>query len=242
MSRADEQTKTGRQGAEGVLRIFSAVPGATRLVLIRHGEAVCNVSSVVGGPKGCTGLTDLGRRQVVALAERLEEGGELRDAVALYSSPLPRALETAALLRGAVGPAGRPLEVRQEDDLSELRPGESDGMTWQEVIDTFGLPDWDVSADQPIAPGGESWVTFVSRAAAMVRALAQRHAGQVVVAAVHAGVIESSMVHFLGVPREVQRKGWLRIQHASMTTWEYVPDDDRWILLRFNDACGVPLV
>ncbi len=234
-------TATGRQGAEGVLRIFSAVPGATRLVLIRHGEAVCNVSSVVGGPKGCTGLTELGRRQVAALARRLGETGELRDAVALYSSSLPRALETAALLRDVVGPAGSRLEVQAEDDLSELRPGESDGMTWQEVIDTFGLPDWDLNADAPIAPGGESWTTFVPRAAAMVRTLAQRHAGQCVVAAVHAGVIEASMVSFLGIPREVQRKGWLRIQHASMTTWEYVPDEDRWILLRFNDAYGVPL-
>jgi probable phosphoglycerate mutase len=241
VTRPDERGATGREGAEGVLRIFSAVPGATRLVLIRHGEAVCNVSSVVGGMKGCAGLTELGRRQVAALAQRLVESGELRDAVALYSSPLPRAQETAALLRGAVGPAGSPLEVRQEDDLSELRPGESDGLTWQEVIDTFGLPDWDVSADVPIAPGGESWSTFVPRAAAMVRIVAQRHGGQSVVAAVHAGVIEASMVHFLGIPREVQRKGWLRIQHASMTTWEYVPDDDRWILLRFNDACGVPL-
>ena len=31
-----------------------------------------------------------------------------------------------------------------------------------------------------------------------------------------------------------------RIAHASMTEWEWVAAEDRWILLRFNDACGVP--
>jgi hypothetical protein len=24
-----------------------------------------------------------------------------------------------------------------------------------------------------------------------------------------------------------------------MTEWAWVPDEDRWILLRFNDACGI---
>ena len=38
----------------------------TRLVLVRHGEAECNVAGIVGGPQGCTGLTDLGRVQAAA--------------------------------------------------------------------------------------------------------------------------------------------------------------------------------
>jgi probable phosphoglycerate mutase len=231
---------TGREGAEGVLRVFPPIPGASRIVLIRHGEAVCNVASVVGGAKGCTGLTDLGRRQVAALVDRLEETGELRQAAALYSSLLPRAIETAELLRGVVGPAGVRPEVQQEEGLNELLPGQSDGLTWQEVIDTFGVPDWDSDETLLLAPGGESWAAFVPRASAAVRELAERHSGELVVAAVHAGVIEATMINFLGVPRQVYRRGWLRIQHASMTKWEWVPSEDRWILLRFNDAFAVP--
>jgi 2,3-bisphosphoglycerate-dependent phosphoglycerate mutase len=231
---------TGREGAQGVLRLFPPSPGASRIVLIRHGEAVCNVESVVGGLKGCTGLTDLGRRQVAALVGRLEATGELREATALYSSVLPRATETAELLRGVVGPAGMRPEVRQRAGLNELLPGQSDGLTWQQVVDTFGVPDWDADETRPIAPEGESWSTFVPRASAAVRDLADRHRGELVVAAVHAGVIEATMIAFLGVPRQVYRRGWLRIQHASMTKWEWVPSEDRWILLRFNDAYGVP--
>ena len=88
----------------GVLRIFPPAEGASRIVLVRHGEAQCNLNHVVGGLKGCTGLTDLGRRQVAVLADRLYESGELRDATALYSSVLPRAVETAERLRPVVGP------------------------------------------------------------------------------------------------------------------------------------------
>ena len=93
----------------GVLRIFPPDEGASRIVLIRHGEAECNVNRVVGGLKGCTGLTDLGRRQVAVLADRLYESGELRDATALYSSVLPRAVETAERLRPVVGPGPKAL-------------------------------------------------------------------------------------------------------------------------------------
>ncbi len=137
----------------GVLRIVPPEAGATRIVLIRHGEAACNLNGVIGGRNGCTGLTDLGTRQVAALADRLYENGELREASALYSSVLPRAVETAERLRSVVGPGPRALgPVRQRCDLCELHPGESDGMSWDEVVATFGVPDWDVDPT-PHRPG-----------------------------------------------------------------------------------------
>jgi probable phosphoglycerate mutase len=222
----------------GVRRVFAPAEGATRIVLVRHGEAVCNVNGIVGGIRGCTGLTDLGRRQVSALATRLERTGELAGATALYASVLPRAVETAQILRPVVG--GGTLDVVPECALCELHPGESDGLSWQEVIDRFGVPEWDTDPDTLIAPGGESWSAFVPRAAAAVRALALRHPGELVVAAVHAGVIESSVISFLEIPPTVSRRGWTRVVHASLTEWEWVPAESRWVLIRFNDACGVP--
>ncbi len=237
--------ETGEAGDErahaGVLRIFPPEEGATRIVLIRHGEAQCNLNRVIGGPKGCTGLTDLGRRQVAALADRLFESGELRQAAALYSSVLPRAVETAERLRPVVGPGPTALgPVRQRADLSEVHPGESDGMDWTELVETYGVPDWDKDPDVPIAPGGESWTSFVARASGAVRNIVQEHPGELVVAAVHAGVIEATMIAFLRVPPETYRRGWVRIVHASMTEWEWVPSENRFVLLRFNDWCGVP--
>ncbi len=236
-----EGEPAGERPPVGVLRILPPDAGATRIVLIRHGEAACNLNRVVGGRVGCTGLTELGKRQVAALADRLYESGELRGASALYSSVLPRAVETAERLRAVVGPGPRALgPVRELCELCELHPGESDGMTWDEVVATFGVPDWDVDPTVPIAPGGESWSEFIGRASDAVRAVVREHQGELVVAAVHAGVIEATMIAFLGVTPEVYRRGWVRVTHASMTEWEWERSEDRWILLRFNEACGVP--
>jgi probable phosphoglycerate mutase len=151
-------------------------------------------------------------------------------------------VETAERLRPVVGPGPKALgAVVERCDLCELHPGESDGMTWERVVDELGVPDWDRDPDVPIARGGESWSGFIVRASEALRAMARRHPGELVVAVVHAGVIEASMISFLGVPSEIYRRGWVHIVHASMTEWAWVPDQDRWILMRFNDACGIPL-
>jgi probable phosphoglycerate mutase len=225
-----------------ILRVLPPGTGASRIVLVRHGEARCGVDHIVGGVKGCTGLTDLGRRQVSVLADRLYETGELRAATALYSSVLPRSTETAERLRPVVGPGPAALgPVRERCDLCELHPGESDGMTWDDVVTNLGVPDWDRDPDRPIAAGGESWSGFVGRASGAVREVVRDHPGELVVAAVHAGVIEATMIAFLSLAREVSRRGWVRVVNASMTEWEWIPGEDRWVLVRFNDACGIPL-
>ena len=216
----------------------------TRLVLVRHGEAECNVSGVCGGINGCTGLTALGVRQVEALVERLEATGELAGADALYASLLPRAIETAELLAPALRSMGpdepiEPIEpsppVTTDCGLCELHPGEADGLTWGEFSAKYGGPDWDENPDGEIAPGGESWTGFVLRVAEALEGVAARHPGGLVVVACHAGVIEASMLSML--PLTGGREGarlQLRTRHASLTTWEV--DEGRWRLLGYNDA------
>jgi probable phosphoglycerate mutase len=201
---------------------------STRLVLVRHGEAVCNVAGVVGGRRGCTGLTELGVAQAEALRDRLERSGELGDADVLYASVLPRALQTAAIAAPGIGG----LEAVADCGLCELHPGEGDGLTWAEFLERFGEPDWDEDPTTPLSPGGESWTGFVQRAADALCALVERHRGQRVVAVCHAGVIESSLLAF--VPFPPGRRLKLRTTHASLTEWEH--DEQGWRLLRYNDA------
>jgi probable phosphoglycerate mutase len=214
----------------------------TRLVLIRHGEAVCNVSGVCGGRTGCTGLTERGIEQVEKLRDRLAVTGELWGAEALYASVLPRAIQTAEILAPALAAGHGPgLSVIPECGLCELHPGEADALTWAQFGERFGQLDWDQNPDQVIAPGGESWTGFVNRAADM---LADRHQGQLVVVACHAGVIEASLLGLLPVMRGSEgARLQLRTQHASLTTWEI--DDGRWRLLGYNDSAhllnGEPL-
>ena len=221
-------------------------PGATRLILIRHGEAVCNAEGVCGGRRGCRGLTDRGRRQVEALGDRLARTGELAGADALYASILPRAIETGELLAPAMAGNGSPTggagnrrpappALVTDCGLCELHPGEADGLSWDEFTARFGTVDWDADPNQPIAPGGESWTGFVHRIAAALDVVVARHPGQLVVVACHAGVVEASLLAKLPVAGGLAgTRLQLRTEHASMTSWEI--DKGRWRLLRYNDV------
>jgi probable phosphoglycerate mutase len=210
----------------------------TRLVLVRHGESACNVQQVIGGLNGCTGLTELGVRQVEALRDRWAASGELDGAVALYASLLPRSRETADILAPALGQ----LEVVTDCDLCELHPGVADGMSWTDFNATYRIPDWATEPDRAFSPGGESWNTFRGRVEAALRVLSERHPGQTVVVASHGGVISSSFYSFLGVPR---RPPGLRLApgYSAITEWDAA--DGHFRLVRYNDsahlaASGVP--
>ncbi|MHB8681816.1 MAG: histidine phosphatase family protein [Acidimicrobiales bacterium] len=218
---------------DGVRIVSPQAESATRLVLVRHGEAVCGVTGVVGGPRGCTGLSELGRTQAEALAHRLEDSGELAGAGAFYSSVLARAVETAAAIAPYVGSGAA---ARAECSLCELHPGEGDGMKWDEFLAAFGAPRWDTDPTAALAPGGESWRGFVERAAAALEELADRHTGETVVVVCHAGVIESAMLRFLPVAGR-ERLG-LRTAHVSLT--EFERDGAQWRLLRYNDSAHLP--
>lgn len=205
----------------------------TRLVLIRHGEARCHVEQVVGGAKGCTGLSELGRRQAAVLRERLDRTGELRGADILYSSTLPRAVETAEAIAPALGTP----PLKQDEDLCELQPGEADGITWDEFRERYTWPGGTGDIYRPMAPGAESWARFSERVGAALSRLADDHAGRTVVVACHGGVVMGSFHALAEVP--LVQRFLLRIENTSLTEWERGPsgdDEDRWTLVRFNDA------
>jgi probable phosphoglycerate mutase len=208
-----------------------AEPVVTRLVLVRHGESRAQVDRIVGGPTGCKGLSDLGLRQVEALRRRWERVGFRADA--LYSSTLPRAFETAEILAPVVGMTAKP-----DDDLCEWRPGECDGISWDEYVETYNV---DVRAHPytPLSPGGESLAEFLVRASACLHRVTREHAGETVVIACHGGIVEASVRTFLALPTRVSRAFDLHIENTSVTEWEATggPDDPlRWRLLRFGDV------
>jgi len=214
----------------GVRTVGTDTADSTRLVLVRHGEAKCNVDGVVGGPRGCRGLSPVGARQADALALRLAATGELAGASALYASVLQRALDTADAIARWVGGGMTPVA---DCALCELHPGDADGLTWAEFSERYGEPDWDADPGTPLAPGGESWSSFVQRAHRALVELAARHQGSTVVVVCHAGVVESAMLRFLPLASGEARLG-LRTAHTSIT--EFETTDGGWRLLRYNDA------
>lgn len=209
----------------------------TRLVIVRHGEAVCNVEEYIGGHASCKGLTERGVLQARALAERLERTGELAGASAFYTSILPRAIQTAEVLAPVLAHSSRDgaaLDLVQTCALCERHPGEADGLTWTQYVERYGrrsLPG-DVP-EEPLSPGGESWAGFLDRAAAALGDLARSHPGELVVVVAHGGVVDASMIRFLDL---ADHGAGVRLHphHTSMTEWQHT--GAKWRLVRYNDA------
>ena len=204
--------------------------GLTRVVLIRHGQANAFTEQFIAGHKSCSGLSELGRRQVEALRDRLGRTKELGDVDVLYASLMERAAETARILAPALGD----LPVKQDCGVCEIHPGdEVDGMGWEDFKATF--PEMFDVMDPYVkwSPGGESWAEFATRVGTRLSELAREHRGETVVIACHGGVIESSFMAFGRLP---MRHIWMQAENTSLTEWRLPEDSDHWWLVRYNDA------
>ncbi|HUP84266.1 MAG TPA: histidine phosphatase family protein [Acidimicrobiales bacterium] len=205
----------------------------TRLVLVRHGEAQSFVEGVIGGHQGCTGLSDLGRRQAAALRDRLARTGELSDATAIYTSTLPRAIETADVLSPAVGGHAS----RSSCELCELHVDERlDGRPFEQFSEWY---DWPPTSNPYVGwtDGAEPWAEFVVRVGRELDRIVREHAGETIVVVCHGGVIGAALSVFAELP--LRQPFRLHIANTSLTEWVLEPDPrgtERWTLSRFNDA------
>ncbi len=200
---------------------------STRLILIRHGESEVTVKQIIGGDRSCTGLSDLGRRQAEALGRRWLQGYEPKVDV-LWSSTLPRAVETAELLAEPLGG----LELHTHPDLVERRPGMADGVAFEEFPDQF---DWrgDDHPHMPIAPGAESQSDFFHRTGKALYELAEDHRGNTIMVVCHGGVIDVALRVLLGLAPSAPFLLWTL--NTSITEFLSTEKAGIWRLVRYND-------
>jgi 2,3-bisphosphoglycerate-dependent phosphoglycerate mutase len=203
-----------------------------RLVLIRHGESRAGVAGVVGGPRGCRGLTERGRAQSERLRDRLARTAELRPSL-LLTSILPRAIETAEIVARAF-PDVTP--IVQDCDYCELHPGECDGLTWEETTRRYPPPPVD-DPDAVMSPGGESGRAFDRRVRAALTSLLDAHSDGTAVIFTHGGFITASLLYLLGLPGLPQTRSFrLDPTNTSITEFGDRQTDGRWTLERYNDV------
>ena len=208
----------------------------TRLILVRHGDSHHKVDDIIGGPRGCRGLTDTGRRQAHALGRRLAT--ELRPLPkAVYCSVLPRAVETASIVAAELGG----LDVIEDCGLCTWHtPAYADGMPGREFQQAYALPGGGVF--RPFEEGNESWAELVARTGRALEYISSRHAGATVVVATHTEVVHSSLTVFGGALLD---PGFdVTIAPTSITEWTTEGDPDawprpRWTLVRLNDHAHV---
>jgi broad specificity phosphatase PhoE len=207
-----------------------------RLILIRHGASA---HSIIGG-SSCPGLTDEGFKQANLLAARFRTGPEVSDCHTLLSSPVLRAHQTADVLARML----EILPIVQDDDLTEIRPGEAEGLSWDAYRSQYGKFDFVAEPTRPFAPGGESWLQYLDRVRTTLQRLAETYTGQTVLAVTHAGFIVASVLVVFDIPRpgtqagkHPSMRGWLEPLHTSLTEWNATPE--RWTLARYNDTSHI---
>jgi broad specificity phosphatase PhoE len=198
-----------------------------RLILARHGETASNRDGLGLGLQDVP-LTEKGRHQAEALAEAL--AGVKIDAV--YSSPLRRALDTAAAIASRHG-----LEVVVDEGLTEMDVGDLDGLTFEEMRARHPefLSRWlGAEAATLRMPGGcESLQEVQERAREAVRRIAERHARQTVAAVTHNFTIHALLCDALNMPICDFRR--LRHDLAAISTLDV--RDGRAVVVQVNDTC-----
>src|SRR5690606_26006256 len=127
-----------------------------RLILVRHGETPRNVALQYQGQANVP-LNERGILQAQRAPERLRSSG----AVALYSSDVARAWQTAEVIGAAVG-----LTPEPTPELREIDVGQWEGLTPEELYRRFPdhMAEYERDPARTVRLGGESYAQLQERA------------------------------------------------------------------------------
>lgn len=170
-------------------------------------------------------LSDAGRLQAARTGEALR-AIPLR---AIYSSPLQRALATAAAVA-----APHALSVESDPDLREIAFGEWESLLGEEVEQRFGalLQQWWQRPDQVQIPGADTLEDVRVRAVGALQGIVARHPDARVAIVAHGGVNKLMLLTLLGAPLS---SFWRLAQsNACINVVEF--DGDRGRVLVVNDT------
>lgn len=166
----------------------------TEICVVRHGETDWNLTGVLQGWIDVP-LNENGRRQAYEMAESFKGSGFS----CVWTSPLRRAAETAEIVADVLG-LGSPIG---SDGLKERHFGAIQGMTKQDLSLLHpGLHECIVRRDPACRfDDGESLDDFADRVMQAVDAMAQRHAGERILAMTHGWVMDVITRHVAQLAR-----------------------------------------
>lgn len=206
---------------------FARPPGATELLLVRHGESAPVVAGVaipqVDGHDD-PALAPEGRVQADRVGDRLAD----QEIDAIYVSSLRRTQETAAPLASRVGLT--PVVVHE---LREVYLGEWEGGAFRRHVAEghptasrmFSEERWDA------IPGAEPTEALGARLRVALDRIVGAHPDQRVVVVAHGGVIGEVVRMAAGSGR-----GFAFVGADNGSISHLVVHGDRWIIRRFNDT------
>ena len=190
------------------------------LILVRHGRTEANAAGLLQGRLD-QDLDAVGERQAVAVAERIRSRNDVAEVV---SSPLRRALQTAACFQV-------PVEV--DDRWAEISYGVYEGRPHAEVPSEIWQR-W--RQDTSFVPeGGESLAALDVRVREACEDLVERAADRHLVVVSHVSPMKAAVAWALGVGIEIS---WTcHLDHASICRIEF--RGRRRVLRTFNETVDV---
>jgi len=205
---------------------FQAPPGATEVLLVRHGQSAAfrpgQPFPLVDG-HGDPALSPLGRAQAEAVGTRLRA----ETVHAIYVTKLQRTAQTAAPLAAHLG-----LVPVVDPDLHEVFLGEWEGGLLRQKAAELDPIYLEVQARQDwgMIPGAESFDVLRARCVRGIERICGAHPDERVVVVVHGGVIAALCAHATGS----NRFAFAGADNASIH--HFVVDGSAWTLRCFNDT------
>jgi probable phosphomutase (TIGR03848 family) len=176
-------------------------------LLIRHGENDYVKKGRLAGRKPGVHLNEKGQTQAQALADKLKDA----PIKAIYSSPLERAMETAAPIGSALNLKVTPREGLLETEVGEWQDQSLKGLQrlklWRSVQFT---------PSQFRFPGGEAFVETQGRIRQEIETLSGQHDPRdLIVCVSHADPIKLAVAFYIGLPLDLFQR--LHVSPASIT-------------------------
>ena len=194
-----------------------------KLYIIRHGQTDWNIPKKIQGRQDIP-LNERGHFQAQCLGKAMEN----RPITAVFSSPQIRAMETAIAV---ASPAGVPvIPVR---DLMEINYGVWEGKTEEELLrdDRALYEAWWSHPAETAPPEGESINQVNERCRQAWKEIKPQLTGDAAIVA-HGGLLAHFMEQLLGSESIAAST----VAHnASITTIEYEPETERFVLVEFDD-------
>jgi probable phosphoglycerate mutase len=138
----------------------------------------------------------------------------------IYSSPQPRARETAEFLAELLG-----YSVKIAPQLDEIDYGEWTGRTFDELRSIARWRDFNSLRSCTRIAGGELMIEVQARVLGLMESLCRRHPAMTVALVSHADVIRGGLAHCLGMPLDLVLR--LEISPASISVVAMEQDGPR---------------
>ena len=184
----------------------------TKFLLIRHATTDA-VGKYLSGRHSGVHLNTEGKTQAEELAKRLTN----LKLAAIYSSPLERALQTAAPIA-----ALHNLNCQVNDHFQELDFGQWTNKAFSELQGDADFKRFNTFRSGTRIPGGEMMLEAQSRIVRGLQQLAVDHPGATVAVVSHSDMIKAAIAFYTGVPIDLMQR--LEISPASISILDVYTD------------------